>query len=677
MAAVEWLGPDGALASVLAGYEPRQGQLAMADAVERTLATDRVLLCEAGTGTGKTLAYLVPALESGRKVVVSTATRALQDQIFTKDLPLIERALGRPVQVALMKGLANYICRRRYAEFRASEASLRPENARALRAIEQFVEDTESGDVGTLGALDEDDPVLGHVTSSSDTRLGASCRFHSECFVTRMKRDAEAAQLVVVNHHLFFADLALRGPHPGRVLPDYDAVIFDEAHQLEDVATTFFGVRVSGARIARLVADVERALERLGQGGALFGSSVARDARTAADSFFARLSAESRATEGRVTLERDFWTGPRQELWHRLDDALDGLRALAESVRGQLALPRDAALVPNRREAVGVADALELAGRRAEELRADLATITEGAKGRVTFFDATGRSPALSSAPVDVADLFKARLFETIPSIVLTSATLSSGRDQESGPKAFAFIRSRLGLEEDPHRVEELLVPSPFDYETNSILYLPKDLPAPNDPAFLEMAAERAGELIDITGGGAFVLTTSLRSMRELHRRLKARANGRRVLVQGEAPKNSLLGIFRAASDAVLVATTSFWQGVDVPGDALRLVVLEKIPFPVPSEPVIAARASALEAEGKNPFSALHLPMAKMALKQGFGRLIRTRDDRGVVALFDDRVHRRGYGKEILAALPPAKRTHDLEEVRTFFGASATLQAKS
>lgn len=666
--ASDLLGPEGPLARSMPGYEARPGQVAMAEAVARALSEDRVLLTEAGTGTGKTLAYLVPAILSGRKVVVSTATRALQDQIFYKDLPLIERVLGLRPQAVLMKGLGNYLCRRRHAEFRVSPEGTRPGPASTLALIDRWMEQSESGDVSELAALGEDDPILGAVTSSSDTRVGTSCQYYSECFVTRMKRDADAARLVVVNHHLFFADLALRGAHPGRVIPDYDAVIFDEAHQLEDVATTFFGVRVSEARILRLLREMDAILTRIARSGSLFGGRQVASAKETNDAFWRRIAGDSRGSEGRATLERDFWTGERQELWHRLDDALDGIRALAESLRGNLAA-EGASLAPvaNRRDAMVLADGLEVAGRRADELRQDLATVVDGAAGRVTWLDAGGRSPSLSSSPVDLSNVFRSRLFETIPSVVLTSATLASGSSTEPGPKAFGFIRSRLGLTGDSVSVHELVVQSPFDYGARSMLYLPRDLPEPSDPAFHDRAAERVAELVAITGGGAFVLTTSLRSMRALHRELAVRLRGRRVILQGEAPKSTVLSMFRAAGDAVLVATASFWQGVDVPGDALRLVILEKIPFPVPNEPVILARAQALEAEGKKPFVDLHVPLAKIALKQGFGRLIRTRTDRGIVALLDDRVHRRGYGKDLIAALPPARRTSEMEEVKAFW----------
>jgi ATP-dependent DNA helicase DinG len=526
--------------------------------------------------------------------------------------------------------------------------------------------ETEAGDVSELAALGEDDPVLGAVTSSSDTRLGASCQHFDECFVTKMKRAADSAQIVVVNHHLFFADLALRGAHPGRVLPDYDAVVFDEAHQLEDIATTFFGVRLSEARVARILRDVEHALSRLSPADALPGAAILQTARVANLSFWETIAREGRAQEGRATLERDFWTGERQARFHALDDALDAVRALAESVKGRLDAP-GSSLVPSRRDALALVDALEVGGRRATEARTDLSTIVDGAAGRVTWLDTSARSTSLSSSPVDLSLILRTRVFESVPAAILTSATLSSGKNGDTGPKAFSFIRSRLGLDADSVSVREEVVASPFDYTTHALLYVPTDLPAPADPAFLDGAAARIAELIEITGGGAFVLTTSLRSMRALHGALVERLPGRRILVQGEAPKTTTLSTFRAAGDAVLVATASFWQGVDVPGDALRLVILEKIPFPVPNEPVILARAQALEAEGKKPFVDLHVPLAKIALKQGFGRLIRTRQDRGIVALLDERVHRRGYGKDLLAALPPAARATELDEVRSFW----------
>jgi ATP-dependent DNA helicase DinG len=662
----------------------------MAAAVERTLSSDRILFCEAGTGTGKTLAYLVPALLSGKKVIVSTATRALQEQIYQRDLPMIEAALGISFPVALMKGLSNYVCRRRLAEFRASPESQRPMYARALDSLASFIEESESGDFAELAGMAEDDPVRAEVGSSSDTRLGASCQYFDECFVTNMRREAERARLVVVNHHLFFADLALRGPHPGRVLPDYDAVIFDEAHQLEDIATEFFGMRVSQRKLDRLLADAERALRAAGAADPLFGGDSALRSVSAvevsADAFFHSLGGVAGRDE-RVTLERDMFSGDVASAWHALDSALEGLASATEMARGRLAAPS----LRGPRPASTLPEALELSSRRSEEARAALAQVVEGSSGRVTWLERSNKNITLASSPVDLSLLFRERIFETVPAVVLTSATLStagrptststSTRSREATDEdverpseqpravtsAFSYFRSRYGVADERVAVSELIVPSPFDFEQNALLYTPRDLPAPSAPHFGERAAERIAELVAITGGGAFVLTTSHKTLQQLSRLLPPRLGGKRLLVQGSRPKAALTQAFRADGDAVLLATQSFWEGVDVPGRALRLVVLEKIPFAVPTDPVMVARGRELEAAGESPFMKLSVPAAAIALKQGFGRLIRTQRDVGIVALLDERVHRRGYGKLILGALPPARRTDELACVREFW----------
>jgi ATP-dependent DNA helicase DinG len=669
--ATDLLGPEGPLARTLGAYEPRQGQLDMAAAVERALHEDRVLLCEAGTGTGKTLAYLVPAILSGRKVVVSTATRALQEQIYFRDLPLIERALGLAPRAALMKGLPNYLCRRRYNEFRASPESLRPAHQRALETLDSFLAATETGDLAELAGLSEDHPIRAEVSSASETRVGPSCPHFDECFVTRMRKEAEAAQIVIVNHYLFFADLALRGPHPGRVIPDYEAVIFDEAHQLEDVATEFFGVRVSSVRVERLLRDAERALRLAGAADVLFGGGslgCIERVGEAAQAFFAGVRRHGNGRDGRVTLERDAWAGGQAALWHELDDALAALAAAAAASLGRFA--GQSARPPSAVRTESVKEALELCERRAEGLREQLRQVVEGAPGSVTWYEGARDRHVLSSSPVDLSHVLRERIFESVPAVVMTSATLATpARSAEDGGErgAFAYFRSRVGLEAGSIDVTELVVPSPFDFERAALLYTPRDLPEPNDQSFLARAADRIRELVEITDGGCFVLTTSLRSMQGLERLLRAALAGRRVLVQGEAPKASLLSRFRAQGDAVLVATSSFWEGVDVPGEALRLVVLEKIPFSVPTDPLVRARSQELERIGENPFMKLFVPAAAIALKQGFGRLIRTRSDAGVVALFDDRIHRKNYGAKLLATLPPAKRSDDLEDVRRFW----------
>jgi ATP-dependent DNA helicase DinG len=474
-----------------------------------------------------------------------------------------------------------------------------------------------------------------------------------------MRRDAERARLVVVNHHLFFADLALRGPHPGRVLPDYDAVIFDEAHQLEDIATEFFGMRISRRRLDRLLLDTERALRAAGAADPLFGGDSAMRSVSAvevsADAFFHALG-QAVGREERVTLERDVFSGEVAAAWHALDSALEGLGAASEMARGRLAAPS----LRGPRPTSTLPEALELASRRTEDARAALAQVVEGGAGRVTWLEQSNKNVTLSSSPVDLSVLFRERIFETVPAVVLTSATLATAG-------SFGYFRERYGVADDRIEVTELNVPSPFDFEQNALLYTPRDLPAPNAPEFAQRAAERVAELIGITGGGAFVLTTSHRTLQQLARLLPPHLKGKRVLVQGTRPKAALTQAFRADGNAVLLATQSFWEGVDVPGHALRLVVLEKIPFSVPTDPVMVARGRELEAAGESPFMKLSVPAAAIALKQGFGRLIRTQRDVGIVALLDERVHRRGYGKLILGALPPAQRTNELADVRAFW----------
>jgi ATP-dependent DNA helicase DinG len=661
--ATELLGPGGPLATELPGYEVRAGQLGMARAVEATLDSGGVLLVEAGTGTGKTLAYLVPAISTHRKTVVSTATRALQDQILTHDLPLIRDRLGLSAEAALMKGVSNYLCRRRHAELMSSQVA--PALARSLEVVAAWLRETRTGDVSEVTELGEDDPIWADVTASTDTRIGPTCRYFDECFVTRMRREAEAAQLVVVNHHLFFADLALRGPHPGRVIPDYEAVVFDEAHQLEEVATGMFGLRVSRAGCERLLRDARRALGRAGLLDPLLrgprAAQVLEQLEQASASLWSALGREFGHDEPRIACDRDRWVGDLARCYLGLDAALETCSEVTT-------------------EASARTDALEVLRRRCATLRDELAQIVDGTQGRVTWLEADHRNPALGASPVDLGDLLRQRIFDRVPCVVLTSATLSGGPtellggDPEAEPRAlateFGYLRSRLGLE--TAELTELVVPSPFDYSEAALFYTPGDLPDPGEPGFLRAAVDRAVELVRITRGGAFVLATSLRSMRELARGLGRQLPDLCLLVQGRAPKHALLDEFRRTGNAVLVATQSFWEGVDVPGHALRLVVLEKLPFAVPTDPVVRARAEAMSSRGRDPFLELLVPGAAITLKQGFGRLIRTRNDRGVVALLDGRVLRRGYGRRILAGLPPASRATELDAVREFWRGSGT-----
>ena len=683
----EVLGSGSPLARRLPGYEAREGQLAMARAVEQALAHDGHLFVEAGTGTGKTFAYLVPAILSGRKVVISTATHALQEQIFSKDIPFVREVLaehGIPLKAALMKGLASYVCKRRFHERLRSGEPVGAE----LAAIERWALESQTGDRAELVTLSDASPAWRDVQSGSDTRIGAGCKYYDECFVTRMRREAEDAQVVVVNHHLFFADLALKTGKNGygAAIPPYDAVIFDEAHQIEGVATDFFGVRLSAARITRLVGDGRRAVvaAKILDAQSL---RILDNVDRAAEVFWRAWRGMNKVGDDRRLLAPADWTLVRKDAAGQLDAAVQALVSLAL--------------------AFDESDAMAMIARRAGELRTDLARIRgsanepakpeqhwqpdddifadlddpaprskpsphqallrqkaiAGFEGGIAWVDARERSIALGASPVDLAPILREKLFDRVPSVICTSATLTTAT--HAGP-SFHFAKGRLGARPD---TEELVVASPFDFAARAALYVAEDLPEPNAPGFEDACARRAHELATITGGGAFVLCTSVRAMRAIHFAFLAAPDPRfgEVLCQGEAPKHVLLERFRAAGNAVLVATMSFWEGVDVPGHALRLVVIDKIPFAVPTEPIVAARSAKIEVEGGNPFTQYSVPAAAITLKQGFGRLIRTKRDAGIVALLDKRARRRGYGRALLESLPPAQRIASLEAVRDFW----------
>ncbi|MCB9602113.1 MAG: ATP-dependent DNA helicase [Sandaracinus sp.] len=666
MRASELLGPFGPLARSIAGYEHRPSQMRMADLVEEALTREGVAIVEAGTGTGKTWAYLVPAILSGKRVVISTGTRALQDQIMERDLPALRDHLGLAVEAACMKGLSNYLCLRRYELYRRSPEAAGAEVGRQLRVIEDWKGYTETGDRADL-PLAEDASVWSHVQSGPDTRIGARCSFFEQCFVTRMRRAAENARIVVVNHHLFFADLALRGDRTagGAVLPDYDAVVFDEAHQLEETATLFFGSSVSTGQLERLARDATRSLT-----AARDGSPLPEVLRAASDAFFLALP---RLREGndRIPLnpsdfartessvDRDWDGKPNapaaspdlERRFFALDDALEALGAHCRAVRGE-------------------DESLDQIAKRCGQIRDDLGRITEAAIGQsVAWVSRRGLGTALGISPVDVSAILRKELFGRAASVVLTSATLTtgrSGRDDDGPVSDFRYFKQRLGIE---FEVDELALPSPFDFPSQAGLYVPEKMPDPRDPRFVDTAAKEILGLIAITDGGAFVLCTSFRNMHALAQACRPTLidRGYPVLVQGELPKPTLLSKFRESGDAVLFATSSFWEGVDVPGHALRLVVIDKLPFEVPSDPLVRARCERLEEEGGKPFMELLVPAAALTLKQGFGRLIRTRKDRGIVTILDSRLVKKGYGKVFLRSLPDASRLYSLAEAKAFW----------
>ncbi len=671
------LGVDGPIAKGLLAlgtrHEIRDGQLRMAEAVGDAIESERVLLCEAGTGTGKTLAYLVPAILSGRRIVISTATKALQEQIYAKDLPLLADHLGVPFRAALMKGLANYVCLRRLNEALASSLPggerLPADRALTLARIERWTEESISGDRVELTWLRDDDPAWRDVQSGSDTRIGQGCTFHDRCFVTKMRDAAQRASVVVVNHHLYLADLSLRrGGARQSVIPDHDVVVFDEAHQLEEIATDFFGVRVSSARIDAIARDARRTANALrptlgNDTGELFARIDA--VVHASQGFFAQVASAHRATEVRAPFPEEAWTPELVERRHRLDAALEALaKWTGAKERGSDAR-----------------EDLSVIARRATSVRDELVRIGAPERDHVAWVEVRARSAALGLSPVDLSPVFRDELFAgAVPSVVLTSATLATGDTKNP----FAHAKRRLGLvtevvTEDeftgdlartsrPSRpTAEVVVPSPFDFPKKAGVYVPLDLPEPSNPEFQDRAAERAIELVKASRGGAFVLCASTRSMRAIHAAFVEANLPYPLYCQGERPKFTLLDEFRTAGNGVLVATMGFWEGVDVPGRALRLVIIDKLPFAVPTDPVTAARLRAVEEEGRSSFAEISVPAAAISLKQGFGRLIRTRDDAGVVAILDKRLRTKGYGRGMRAVLPPASPLHDMDQVRAFF----------
>ena len=648
MTPAEVLGPGGRLAAALSGYQHRPEQVAMAERIARALDDDERLLVEAGTGTGKTLAYLVPAVLSGRKVVISTATKTLQDQIARVDLPRLSRVMPRPFTWAVMKGLSNYVCRRRLEAF-GRQMTLVADPAFAR--LRSWVDESESGDRADLADLPDDSPHWREVHSSPETRIGARCPHHERCFVTAMRRGAATADVVVTNHHLFFADLALRAAWPeAQVLPRYDAVIFDEAHQIEDIAGDFFGVHVSTPRLLALARDLERAALGHPLRADALASRLKGSTGALADALRDRLPRGRSGEEARHPLGGDVWTPAVRTRYHELDGVL-------EEIAGWL--DPDG---PAVRDAARGGPELGALGRRAAAVRQDLSTLVDaggGARARadVRWIAAGPRGIGLHAAPIDVgprlSDAFAAH---TGPAI-FTSATLTVAG-------SFDYVRHRLGLGDT---AADAVFPSPFRYDRQALLYVAADLPEPTEEGFAEAAAARAVELCRITDGRALVLFTSHRGLRFAADVLRA-ALPRRVLVQGERPRNVLLETLRNEIGTTLLATQSFWEGVDVPGEALSLVIIDRLPFAVPDDPLTAARIQRLRDDGGDPFGGYQVPRAALALKQGFGRLIRTHADAGIVALLDGRILRRSYGGTLLASLPrDCPRTESLSDVAAFW----------
>jgi ATP-dependent DNA helicase DinG len=635
--------PGGPIARALPGFEARPGQLEMAAAVADVVADGGVLLAEAGTGTGKTLAYLVPAILSRQRVLVSTGTKNLQEQIYFKDLPVLRDTLGIPFRATYMKGRGNYLCLHRFDAFRDSAAIRTREESAHLRIVEAWRRETETGDRAEIEDLPEDLPFWKEIAASAENCIGADCPQFGDCYVTRMRQKAAESDVVIVNHHLLCADAAVRQNQYGEVIPHCSYAIVDEAHQLEDVATQYFGIAVSNYRVEDLARDADRAIGAnlvpdRDQASAI--RSAADYVRDHAQAFFAAVQMArfdaGRGAESRLRITARDLAGAGEE-GIALVQALDALE-------GAIGLARDA---PE--------DVLAL-GRRVVELRGDLKFLLRANDpAYVHYVEIRGRGTFLKASPIDVSAIVRTLLLERMRATVLTSATLTVDG-------SFEYVRSRLGI----GRAHEVRLPSEFDYARQAILYLPARMPEPRSPEFGRAAAREVVEILRRTQGRAFVLFTSYAVLREVHA-LAAGEIDYPVLVQGTAPRSALLRDFKATPHAVLLATSSFWQGVDVVGDALSCVIVDKLPFASPADPITAARIEAINARGGSAFGEYQVPLAILTLQQGLGRLLRHRQDRGVLAVLDPRLRTMGYGRRFMASLPPAPVVSDVEAIGRFF----------
>jgi ATP-dependent DNA helicase DinG len=631
-------GGQGSLEPVVGSYEPRAAQLEMAGAVASAIEYGAVLLAEAGTGTGKTLAYLVPAILSGRKVVISTATRHLQEQAARSALALSEAGGGRVT--AVLKGRSNYICSRRL--FLAP--SLTADGT--LKRVLKWAERTQTGDRSECGEVAEDDPVWGVLASDMEDCLSYRCPSRRRCFMEAARQRAAEADVVIVNHHLLFSDLAVRAAGGGGVLPDFEAVILDEAHAVEEVAAGCFGHSVDALSLNMLLGSIQGLARPRSKEKRVLKTLCSRVHQTATDLF-------------------NTFSGGRSGPWQRRFDA-NSLPAGAPTVH----LSLDDAIGELAREVSGIAgrddppDDAEPLKMRLSALRSDLVFLLEArTKGFVYYAEGDGRAVRLRAVPLSVGPILRKTLYELAQSVVFTSATLSAGGEME-------YTASRLGLSDAPH--EELIVDSPFDFPSQACLYVPAALPDPNDPRFQEEAANEIERLAAVTGGRAFVLCTSRRNMDYFHSVLKGRLPYT-VYRQGDLPKSEILARYIEGRHGVLFATASFWEGVDVPGDALSLVIIDRIPFSPTEEPVTQARMEKIREEGRDPFTTYQLPKATLDLKQGFGRLIRTSTDRGIVAVLDSRMVSKGYGRYIIRSLPRVGLFKEFEGVKKWWGEKRTM----
>ena len=667
---------DGPIASAMPGFEPRDGQRRMADAVGAIVEGGGTLLAEAGTGTGKTLAYLIPAILSRQRVLVSTGTKNLQEQIFFKDLPALRETLGVPFTATLMKGRSNYLCLHRWETYRdgvegntsAGGRLIEPADHVFLPVIQDWSRTTTTGDRAELRDLPEDVALWKEISAEAESCLGNECPRYGDCFVTLMRQRAAESDVVIVNHHLLCADASVRQSAYGEVIPSCATLVVDEAHQLEDIATQYFGVSFSSYRVDDLVRDAERML-----GTASFDVQQSRQIGAA----LMRVMDGSRQFFSGLTLARTIHAAADPRVRYTSDSMLehveDGLtlagalddleQALAQGQRPSISLGaggKEPGVTMEPNEAAATIE------RRARELRSDLRFLLRADDADFVFYleqrpstrvarSGRGGSLFLRASPVDVSRIVRTALFDRFRAIVLTSATLAVDG-------SFTYVKGRLGIGE----AKELRVSSEFDYARQALLYLPRRMPPPKSPSFAEAVARETIALLTRSQGRAFVLFTSYKVLRTVQPFVEM-AVPYPILVQGTAPRSALIEQFRSTPNAILLATSSFWQGVDVVGDALSCVVIDKLPFASPGDPVTAARIDAIAGRGGDAFTDYQVPLAILTLQQGLGRLIRHRGDRGVLAVLDPRLRTMGYGRRFLSSLPPAPVTSDLAAVDRFF----------
>ena len=665
--------PGGILAKSSLAYEHRPGQYAMAKEIEQCFADRRHLIVEAGTGTGKTLAYLLPALRRAReqkqRIIISTGTKNLQEQLYFKDIPFLETLLG-PLKVCYMKGRANYVCKQKLYALRDSPLLSGLDEISQFHSILPWERTTETGDRAEIDALPENSSLWHKLDARSEVCLGQTCPNWEQCFITSMRRKALESDIVIVNHHLFFADLSIKqqaaGAPDAGILPEAAAVIFDEAHQLEDIASQYFGIALSNARFDELARDTESLLRAKGVSTSAIESAT-QTVRERSKLFFASLPA------GPSDLGRLEFIDRSDFLEARGDAYLGALNAL-QRLEGELERLREVEESAGLRKRTGdIRNHLKFLLESTDpntvfwiERRATLGLRNAARNARDMAISAPQSfSTHLQATPIDVSTLLAETLFTHYPSVILTSATLAVAASD--GTPSFDHLKKRLGI---PFP-KELVVASHFDYAKQALLYLPPSMPPPRDPNFLPQAAEKIRRVLEITRGRAFCLFTSHAQMRELHDRLLAQLPYP-LLMQGSAPRHVLLQQFRETPNAVLFGTNSFWQGIDVQGEQLSCVIIDKLPFAVPSDPIMKARTDAITAAGGNAFNDLQVPQAVIALKQGFGRLIRSLSDRGVLMLLDPRIRTTRYGATFLDSLPPYRRTDDITEVERFFDLAKT-----